>query len=126
MVLVILKVSWLAAEISSIECFNSAIDDFAWLAPRLEEKGFLIGPHSPSQRVGRSAPGDWTPAWTLSGGVGRAPASREKTVKVLSQFADREHQQSIMRMIIKGRQRNPTSIVSPAIPCNDRSAGQNP
>jgi len=61
MVLVILKVSWLAAEISSIECVNPAIEDFAWLAPRLEEQGFLLGPRSPSQRVGRSAPGDWTP-----------------------------------------------------------------
>jgi hypothetical protein len=82
MVLVILKVSWLAAEISSIECVNSAIDDFAWLALRLEKQGFLIGPRSPSLRVGRSAPGEWTPAWTLSGGVGRPPARREKTVKV--------------------------------------------
>jgi hypothetical protein len=82
MVLVILKVSWLAAEISSIECVNSAIDDFAWLTPRLEKQGFLIRPRSPSQRAWRSASGEWTLAWTLSGGVGRAPASREKTLKV--------------------------------------------
>jgi hypothetical protein len=62
----------------------------------------------------------------LACGVGRAPACREKTDKVLSQFADRDYQQSIMRMIMKGRQRNPTSIVSPVISRNDRSAGQNP